>query len=260
MPNILDRFEQSVEHLFEGTIGRIFRSPIQPAEIGRRLERAMADGQRVSVDATIVPNNFRVALHPDDFVQFADYIASLCRHMETWVTDLAAERRYTLIDRARVQIDGDPGVPKRSIRVRATIADRSGMDRDEQDAVQRTEVYRVLRAATGIPPLRLRIASGPNAGKEHFVRKQSTTIGRALDNDMILEAGEVSRYHARLDYVDDAYRLTDLGSTNGTKVNGVAIGVSPIIAGDEIALGTLRIAVMPFEADGRRGRPAGPAG
>ena len=138
--NILDRFEQSVEHLFEGTIGRIFRSPIQPAEIGRRLERAMVDGQRVSVDATIVPNDYRVALHPDDFVQFTDYIASLCRHMETWVTDLAAERRYTLIDRARVQIAGDAGVPKRSIRVQAAIADRPGMDRAQQDDVQRTEV------------------------------------------------------------------------------------------------------------------------
>jgi hypothetical protein len=257
MANILDRFEQSVEHLFEGTIGRIFRSPIQPAEIGRRLERAMTDGQRVSVDATIVPNDYRVALHPDDFVQFADYIASLCRHMETWVTDLAAERRYTLIDRARVQIAGDTGVPKRSIRVQAAIADRPGMDRDKQDAVQRTEVYRVLRATTGIPPLRLRIASGPDAGKELFVRKASTTMGRALDNDMIFEAGEVSRYHARLDYVDNAYHLTDLGSTNGTKVNGVTVGASPIIAGDEIALGTLRIAVMPFEDEGRRARRAG---
>src|SRR5215204_5433238 len=157
--------------------------------------------------------------------------SDLCRHMETWVTDLAAERRYTLIDRARVQIAGDPTVPRRSIRVHATIADRPGLDRDTQDAVQRTEVYRVLRAATGIPPLRLRISSGADAGKELFVRKATTTIGRALDNDMIFEAGEVSRYHARLDYIENAYRLTDLGSTNGTKVNGVSIGISPVITG-----------------------------
>lgn len=246
--NILDRFEQSVERLFEGSIGRMFRSPIQPAEIGRKLERAMADGHRVSVDAAIVPNDYRVALNPDDFVQFADYIAALCRHMEGWLTELAAERGFTLIDRTRVQIVGEAAVPRRAIKVSAAIADRPDIRRDDQDAVQRTEVYRVLRATTGIPPLRLRFASGPDAGAELIVRKAATTIGRAVDNDVILEAGEVSRHHARLDHSGGAFRLTDLGSTNGTKVNGRAIGVSPIAPGDEIAFGTLRLSVVAFEA------------
>ncbi len=249
--NILDRFEQSVERLFEGSIGRIFRSPIQPAEIGRKLERAMSDGRKVSVDATIVPNDYRVALNPDDFVQFADYIAALCRHMETWIAELAAERNFTLIDRTRVQITGETTVPRRAIHVTATIADRPDIRRDDQDAVQRTEVYRVIRATTRIPPLRLRGASGPEIGRELIVRKGTTTIGRALDNDMVLEAGEVSRHHARLDHTAGAFRLTDLGSTNGTKVNGSTISVSPLKAGDDIAFGTLRLSVLAFEPDGR---------
>jgi len=248
--NILDRFEQSVERLFEGSIGRIFRSPIQPAEIGRKLERAMSDGRKVSVDSTIVPNDYRVSLNPDDFVQFADYIAALCRHMEGWLTELAGERGFTLIDRTRVQILGDTSAPRRSIKVTATIADRPDIRRDDQEAVQRTEVYRVLRSTTGIPPLRLRFASGSEIGKELIVRKAVTTIGRAVDNDMILEAGEVSRHHARLDHAGAAFRLTDLGSTNGTKVNGKPIGVSPVAPGDEIAFGTFRLSVVAFEASG----------
>ncbi len=252
--NILDRFEQSVERLFEGSIGRIFRSPIQPAEIGRKLERAMSDGRKVSVDATIVPNDYRVALNPDDFVQFAEYIAALCRHMEGWITELASERGFTLIDRARVQIIGDTAAPRRSIKVTAAIADRPDIRRDDQEAVQRTEVYRVLRSTTGIPPLRLKFASGSDLGKELIVRKAVTTIGRSVDNDMILEAGEVSRHHARLDHAAGGFRLTDLGSTNGTKVNGKAIGVSPVVPGDEIAFGTLRLSVVAFEASGANGR------
>ena len=84
--NILDRFEQSFERLMEGSIGRLFRSPIQPAEIGRKLERAMMANQVVSVDATLVPNDYRVAMHPQDMVLFVDYVSTLCSQMGGWLT------------------------------------------------------------------------------------------------------------------------------------------------------------------------------
>src|SRR5438270_11675895 len=54
----LDRFEQFFERIVEGTIMRFFRSPIQPAEIGRKLERAIEDGRVVSVGSTMVPNDY----------------------------------------------------------------------------------------------------------------------------------------------------------------------------------------------------------
>src|ERR671914_582241 len=62
----LDRFEQFFERIVEGTIMRFFRSPIQPAEIGRKLERAMEDGRLVSVGSTLVPNDYQVEMHPQD--------------------------------------------------------------------------------------------------------------------------------------------------------------------------------------------------
>ena len=82
--NILDRFEQGVERVMEGSVGRVFRSPVQPAEIGRKLERAMVAGQVVSVDATLVPNDYRVAMHPRDMVLFVGVLRDrhgrgLCR-------------------------------------------------------------------------------------------------------------------------------------------------------------------------------------
>ncbi|HCG30252.1 MAG TPA: DUF2662 domain-containing protein, partial [Chloroflexi bacterium] len=53
----LDKFENFFEHVVEGTVGRIFRPAIQPAEIGRRLERAMESRKVASVDGMIVPND-----------------------------------------------------------------------------------------------------------------------------------------------------------------------------------------------------------
>src|SRR3954452_15166233 len=82
MVNILDRFEQSFERLIEGSVGRLFRSPIQPAEIGRKLESAMTSNQVVSVDSPLVPNDYRVAMHPQDMVLFVDFVPALCRQME----------------------------------------------------------------------------------------------------------------------------------------------------------------------------------
>jgi FhaA, N-terminal domain/FHA domain len=249
--NILDRFEQSFERLLEGSIGRLLRSPIQPAEIGRKLERAMVANQVVSVDSTLVPNDYRVAMHPDDLIVFVDYVGALCRHMEGWLSDLAAERGFTLVDRARVQLVGDEGVPRRAIQVTASISDRPDLGRDAQEAQQRTEVYRVIKATTGVPPLRLRFLSGGQSGDELILRKPVTTIGRALDNDIVIESGDVSRHHARIEFADDQLRVTDLGSTNGTRVNGKSIRTHPISAGDEITFGTLRVQLLPFESNGR---------
>ncbi|MCJ7516110.1 MAG: FHA domain-containing protein [Dehalococcoidia bacterium] len=67
----------------------------------------------------------------------------------------------------------------------------------------------------------LEIHSGDDV-REHGLA-QVTTIGRAEDNDVLLSHPAVSRHHARLEWVSDILRITDLGSTNGTQVGGVKI-------------------------------------
>jgi hypothetical protein len=248
--NILDRFEQSFEHLMEGSVGRLFRSPVQPAEIGRKLERAMVSNQVVSVDSTLVPNDYRVAMHPHDMVLFVDFVPALCRQMEAWLNDLAADRGFSIIDRMRVQITGDETVPRRAIQVTAAIADRPDFGRDEQEAVQRTELYRIIRETSGMTPVRLKFVSGTQAGQEFVIRKAVTTVGRALDNDIVLESGDVSRHHARFEFADDALRLVDLNSTNGTRINGKSVRtLSTVRTGDEVTFGTLSATVVAFATD-----------
>jgi hypothetical protein len=250
--NILDRFEQSFERLMEGSVGRLFRSPVQPAEIGRKLERAMVSNQVVSVDSTLVPNDYRVAMHPQDMVLFVDFVPALCRQMEAWLNDLAADRGFSIIDRMRVQIVGDETVPRRAIQVTAAIADRPEFGRDEQEAIQRTELYRVIRETSGMTPVRLKFVGGTQDGQEFVIRKSVTTVGRALDNDIVLESGDVSRHHARFEYIDEALRLVDLNSTNGTRINGKSVRAqSTVRTGDEVTFGTLSATVAAFGPDRR---------
>jgi len=66
----LDFFENSIERVVEGSLGRILPSKLQPAEIARRLEREMMVQQVIGIDGPIAPNSFRVVLNPADATQF----------------------------------------------------------------------------------------------------------------------------------------------------------------------------------------------
>lgn len=237
--SILDRFEASFERLVEGSVGRVFKTPIQPAEIGRKLERAMVTNQVVSVDSTIVPNDYRVVLNPADFIQFADLLPGLGHQMESWLSEVADIQGFRLIDRPRVMITGDESVPKRAMQVTAAISDRPNFGQREQDELQRTELYRIVARTSGVQPLRFKFMNGPQEGVEFLLKKSVTTLGRALDNDIVLESSEVSRHHARIELQSDGMRIIDLNSTNGTRVNGRSVRSQAIVSGDEITFGNL---------------------
>ena len=247
---VLDAFEESFERLVEGSVGRVFKSPVQPAEIGRKLERAMVTNQVVSVGSTLVPNDYRVVLHPDDMVAFADFIPSLCRQMEHWLGDVADRHGFTIVDRMRVLISGEESVPRRAIQVTAAISDRPDIDATKQAVIQGTEVIRVVGRNSGLKPMRITFTNGSLKNAEFLIRKPVTTMGRALDNDLVVESGEVSRHHARLELEQGGLRIIDLNSTNGTRVNGRSIRSHRVEPNDEVTFGTLAARVtFPGDAD-----------
>ncbi|HID62831.1 MAG TPA: FHA domain-containing protein [Anaerolineae bacterium] len=89
-----------------------------------------------------------------------------------------------------------------------------------------------------IPRLpRLVITAGVGEGREFKLRAKAT-VGRAPDNDIILEDPKVSRHHAVIAFTEERYSITDLESANGTFVNGIRIREShPLRAEDVISLG-----------------------
>lgn len=244
--NRLDKFEHFFERIMEESVGRIFRSPVQPAEIGRRLERAMEANQVVSVEGIIVPNDYKVEMNPQDMVTFADFVPALCRQMEEWLGDLAATRGYEFIDRVRVQIFGVDEVSRRQIYVESEIRELPNFDQREQDEIQKTEVMRVVKSTGNIPPKLLRFVGGDDAGATIIVRRPLLQIGRALDNDIVLESAEVSRHHARIEYRGTSFYIVDLGSTNGTMINGVATTEAELAHGDQITMGNITLEFLPY--------------
>ena len=213
----------------EGSIAGVFRLRVQPAEIGRRLERAMLDGRVTSVGTSLAPNLYEVRLHPEDAAAFAGWDEALSREMETWLAELAFARGLSTVGPIQVRLIEDASVSRRSVRAEGRFAGGAAAAQSRRPERVLPRPLRLLPIAPGVPPASLQ--SGP------------VTVGRAYDNDLVSADAEVSRHHARLEPDGQSWRAVDLGSTNGTWINGARRNVATIAVGDEVAFGGVRYTV-----------------
>jgi hypothetical protein len=226
---MLGRFERAMERLVEGSVAGVFRLRVQPAEIGRRLERAMLDGRVASVGAMLAPNHFEARLHPDDAAVFADWEEALCREMETWLAEVAFARGLTTVGAIRVHLIPDQRINRRSVRATARFERRMGDPAGERSG---TAPLRLTPIQNGFATLRLSGAA-------------SRSVGRDRDNDLVLPHPEISRRHAWIELDRHRWRINDLNSTNGTWVNGDRISSEVISVGDEVSFAGLRFTFGP---------------
>jgi len=94
-----------------------------------------------------------------------------------------------------------------------------------------------------IPPAELVIERGPSPDKRFQITAVANTIGRSPNNTIVINDPEISRRHAQVLQQDAGFAVEDLGSTNGTFVNGQrCVGVTAVSDGDIIELGdTVRL-------------------
>jgi FHA domain-containing protein len=269
--------ERFFERLFERPTARLFRARLQPIQLQRRIERAMEAERLASADRTLAPNRFAIHLHPDDMAAFGDMTSSLATELADGALVFARSRHYTLVDRPSVTIEADPAVDRTDIKVVARFADPiAGRDRalppetsEEAPssgprspgaagirAIRRsgkpsggvqiglrsdTMVFTVPRPSA--PTARLRVIDREGIEAVHEFDGAGLTIGRSADNDLVLPDGRVSRHHARIVGRRGTLVYADLGSTNGSRVNGVAVGELVLGIGDRIEVGDTIIVV-----------------
>lgn len=233
----LSRFEEFMEGMVEGNVARLFRSPIQPAEIGKRLERAMESQQTISVGRILVPNEYKAHLHPDDFAAFAPVRQNLQGEMARYLGELARERGFSMLNHPSVELISDPAVKQRSIMVTGQMSESPA---HLGGNTQMMSVDGGQRAAPSQPKATLILYT--DQGEHRIPLTTSVTnVGRGLTNDVILEDSRVSREHAQLRYRARRFWISDLRSTNGTFVNGDPIQERDLRHGDIVSLGGLEL-------------------
>ena len=257
----LAAIERFFERLFERPTARLFRTRLQPVQLQRRIERAMESERLAASDRTLVPNRFVVHLHPSDLEAFEDMEQSLASELADAALVFARAHQYTLVDRPRVDLLGDDTVERSDIRVVARFADpiggRTGLadapggasngHADGAGEPVATMVFAVPQPA--VPRARLQIHE-PNGGTRVVGIGAGLTIGRAADNDVVVRDERVSRHHARIAGRRGSLVLSDLGSTNGTEVNGQRVSDVVLGAGDRIRMGETTLEVEVDEASG----------
>ena len=89
----------------------------------------------------------------------------------------------------------------------------------------------------------LKVMSGEMAGQQFVLEKPVTRIGRREGNDWMIQHGSVSGTHCEVEKTNTGFVLRDLGSTNGTKVNGDIVKFSGIFKNDVIVIGDISIMI-----------------
>lgn len=213
----LQSFEHGVERMVEGVFSRSGKSSIRPIELGRRLVREMDDHRSVDVKGRrIVPNQFQFHISPRDHAGFAEIEAALVTELGEAAREHAREEGYHFMGPVSV-----------SLMV------------DENEKPGRFNIVSAMREASGgggvgtlVMPAGERL---PLAGKVF-------TVGRLPESSIPLNDANVSRRHAEFRAAGRNFVIADLGSTNGTKVNGIRVdGEQTLHDGDIISFGGTHI-------------------
>jgi hypothetical protein len=221
---------------------------VQPIELARKLVKEMDDHRSVSVSRVYVPNEFTIYLSPQDRRQFSGYEGSLLGELQEYLAEHARREQYALLTPPRVLIttDGDLAVGEFGIATRLVAGDA----REETPAElpleepAQTMVYRApgpTPAPDPAPQPEPEVVSLSIGGKSHAMTSSKVVIGRSRDCDLRISDLNASRRHAELQKDGDGYWIVDLGSMNGTQVNGRAVDKQRLEDGDRITLGSTEI-------------------
>ncbi len=253
--SVLRSIESKIAGLVEGTFSRAFRSEVRPVEIARKLAREMEEHRTFSLSRTYVPNEYRVYLSPRDRERFTDYEDALVSELTGYLLEHARRERLVLMSRPVVEFETDDrlGLGEFGIQTRVVNPEPEAEEDlpPEQESSGRTMIYST--AGRVAEPLEERARSRQETalllmgGKRLVVGPGGATMGRSRQCDVTVDDPNVSRNHAEVRPRGGSWVLTDLGSTNGSRLNGRRVEGSEVLKpGDEIELGTT---VLRFELE-----------
>jgi FhaA, N-terminal domain/FHA domain len=242
---VLRSLESKIAGLVEGTFSRVFRSAVRPVELARKLAREMEAHKSFSVSRTYVPNEYRVFLSPRDRARFADYEEALADELAAYLLEHARRERFAMLSRPAIEFETDDRLGLGEFGIQTGVVTPEPEPEREGVESGHTVAYgnAPLRSALPEHPLRPRRPVLLVDGKRMVVGPGGATIGRSRQCDVVVGDPNVSRKHAEVRPQGEAWVLSDLGSTNGSVLNGRRIEQPEALrAGDEIEIGTSVIA------------------
>jgi hypothetical protein len=249
--SVLKSLENKIAGAVEGTFSRVFRSEVRPVELARKLAREMEEHQYGTLSRTYVPNEYRVYLSPRDRDRFESYEDALADELVGYLLEHARRERFALLSRPVIEFETDErlGLGEFGIETAVVQPDEQAVPDPAyapapDPAAGGTMVFSQARRLS--EPLEENAAAQRTKralliydGRRLVVAARGATLGRSRECDIVVEDANVSRRHAEVRPRGSAWVLSDLGSTNGTRLNGRTIHTPEVLQpGDEIEVGS----------------------
>lgn len=276
--SILSDFEDRIGNVVEGGFARVFRSPVQPAEIARKLAREMERRKVVGVGKVYAPTLYNVLLSEADDAQLGGFAETLAGELETYLVSEARDHSYALATRPVVRFLVDDELKLGRFDVIGELLSPEEMAAELNEELPASSgglptdsdsrVGSIAAAAPVVPVVRAGllydaeaeecVAAAALAGDLEPVPALSTVTIRGLDRDVVLSGNRMvvgrlascdvcladantSRQHAAFVREGAGWAIEDLGSTNGTLLNGKRVDSARLIDGDVIVVGVTEL-------------------
>ena len=270
----LQRFERRLEGIVSGVFARAFKGDVEPIELAAALKREIDNTARIlSRDRRLVPNHFTIELGPDDFERLNAYGRTLNHELANELRDHADIQRYTFSGPIDIELVQQDELPTGKFRV---VSETLGTPQRRPEPYQQPEPqpYQQEPYVPPNPPPVVPQYQQPQPpaqpqqprrghpqvmlevnGRRRPVNPPGVVLGRGTDADIQINDPGVSRRHAEIRLMPEGpggirVVMVDLGSTNGTLVNGRRTTEAELVDGSTVRIGnttmTLRLADEPM--------------
>jgi hypothetical protein len=211
---ILDSFEKGLERVVNGAFAKTFKSGLQPLEVTAALRRELDTKAAVMArDRILVPNRFVVRLAPGDHERMSALGPTLIDEFTQLVQRHAVAQHYAFAGGIDITLKRDESLSEGVVRI-------------DSEAVKGTVTWTPVLDVNGV---------------RHEIRRSRTVLGRGSEADVTLDDGGASRKHAEVLWNGTRAEVRDLGSTNGTRLNGQPLTHAPLEPDSVIEIGRTRI-------------------
>lgn len=227
---LLDNLEQRLDRIVNGSFSKAFKSEVQPVELGAALQQEIDTRADNVAGQMMVPNAFVIELSRADHDRLAPYFGTLISELTQLANNYISEQRYQVLHRVEISFGLDPLFETGVFRIKSDSQPPSNFVTPSAGPAMNSQIPVAAMSAREIPRLT------DISGNEYPLTKSVTNIGRGVDADIQIADSGASRLHCAI-VLGSQVIVRDLGSTNGTTVDGQRISEAVLQDGSIIKLG-----------------------
>lgn len=243
---IAQSFERRLEQFVEGFFARTFRSGLQPVELARKIAREMDRGKTLTQNGVVVANHFLIHLSAEDNERFGHFAQALRQELKAGLSEECQKEGWRTLGPIQIDLITDD-----NLKIGRYVIDSHILEGEFENEFNQHHIPAAQHAqASPVVPVHSEpVRTAPAVPSSPRIESSSGTtvhladgpilIGRLDDCALRFDDPNVSRHHAEIGPdVSGHWSVNDLGSTNGTYVNGIRIGgPTPLRDGDQMSVG-----------------------